>query len=33
MARTCTLKGNPLELEGPELKVGDKAPAATLKKT
>ena len=32
MARTCTLKGNPLELEGPELKVGDKAPDATLRK-
>ena len=32
MPRTCTLKGNPLELEGPELKVGDKAPDATLKK-
>ncbi len=33
MARTCTLKGNPLTLEGPELKVGDTAPNATLKKT
>ncbi|RIK66243.1 MAG: thiol peroxidase [Planctomycetota bacterium] len=33
MARTCTLKGNPLDLEGPELKVGDKAPLATLKKS
>lgn len=33
MARTCTLKGNPLPLEGPELKVGDKAPNATLKKS
>ncbi len=33
MARTCTLKGNPLELEGPELKVGDTAPNVTLKKT
>lgn len=32
MARTCTLKGNPLNLEGPELKVGDKAPDATLRK-
>lgn len=32
MARTCTLKGNPLNLDGPELKVGDKAPAATVKK-
>lgn len=33
MARTCTLKGNPLNLEGPELKVGDTAPDATLKKS
>ena len=33
MARTCTLKGNPLTLEGPELKVGDKAPDVTLKKS
>lgn len=33
MARTCTLKGKPLNLEGPELKVGDKAPDATLKKS
>ncbi len=33
MARTCTLKGNPLTLEGPELKVGDTAPDATLKKS
>jgi len=33
VARTCTLKGNPLNLEGPELKVGDKAPNATLKKS
>lgn len=32
MARTCTLKGNPLNLAGPELKVGDKAPDATLRK-
>ncbi len=32
MARTTTLKGNPLELEGPELKVGDKAPDAVIKK-
>ena len=32
MARTCTLKGNPLPLEGPELKVGDTVPDATLKK-
>lgn len=33
MARTCTLKGKPLNLEGPELKVGDTAPDATLKKS
>lgn len=32
MPRTTTLKGNPLTLAGPELKVGDKAPDATLKK-
>lgn len=32
MARTVTLKGNPLNLAGPQLKVGDKAPDATLKK-
>jgi len=32
MARTCTLKGNPLNLAGPGLKVGDKAPDALLKK-
>ncbi|MBI5865357.1 MAG: thiol peroxidase [Planctomycetes bacterium] len=31
MARTVTLKGNPLALVGSELKVGDKAPNATLK--
>ena len=30
MARTCTLKGNPQNLDGPELKVGDKAPDFTL---
>jgi thiol peroxidase len=30
MARTCTLKGNPVTLEGPELKVGDAAPDITL---
>ena len=30
--RSVTLKGNPLPLEGPELKVGDAAPVATLKK-
>lgn len=29
--RTCTLKGNPLKLDGPELKVGDAAPDATLR--
>ena len=33
MARTCTLKGNSLTLFGPELKVGDKAPDATLKRS
>lgn len=33
MARQTTLKGNPLNLEGPELKVGDKAPDARLKKS
>lgn len=33
MARTCTLKGKPLTLEGPELKPGDPAPDATLKKS
>ncbi len=33
MARTCTLKGNSLTLTGPELKVGDKAPDATLRKS
>lgn len=32
MARTCTLKGNTLPMAGPELKVGDKAPEAVLKK-
>ena len=32
MSRSCTLKGNPLPLAGPELKVGDKAPEAVLKK-
>lgn len=32
MARTCTLKGNPLNLAGPELKVGDKAPNARVKR-
>ncbi|HWL93602.1 MAG TPA: thiol peroxidase, partial [Phycisphaerae bacterium] len=31
MARTSTLKGNSLNLEGPELKVGDKAPDAVLR--
>lgn len=30
--RFVTLKGNPLALEGPELKVGDAAPNATLRK-
>lgn len=33
MARTCTLKGKPLNLEGPQLKPGDKAPDATLRKS
>ena len=33
MPRTCTLKGNPLELSGPELKVGDNAPDCTVKKS
>lgn len=33
MSRQCTLKGKPLRLEGPQLKVGDKAPEATLKKS
>ncbi len=32
MARTCMFKGNPLNLAGPELKVGDPAPDATLRK-
>lgn len=31
MGRTVTLKGNALDLEGPELKVGDSAPDATLR--
>ena len=33
MARTVTMKGNPLPLDGRELKVGDTAPDATLRKT
>jgi thiol peroxidase len=33
MARQVTLKGTPLDLEGPELKVGDKAPDVRLKKS
>jgi len=33
MARQTTLKGNPLDLEGPELKVGAKAPDVTVKKS
>lgn len=33
VARSVTLKGNPLSLDGPELKVGQKAPDATLKKS
>jgi thiol peroxidase len=32
MSRTTTLRGNPLPLEGPELKVGDPAPDASLSK-
>ena len=32
MSRRCTLKGNPLVLTGPQLKVGDTAPDAKLKK-
>ena len=32
MSRTTKLRGNPLALEGPELKVGDTAPDATLRK-
>lgn len=31
MSRTVNMKGNPLELEGPEISVGSKAPDATLK--
>ncbi|HNQ24698.1 MAG TPA: thiol peroxidase [Phycisphaerae bacterium] len=33
MARTCTFKGNPLPLEGPALKPGDKAPDVKLSKS
>jgi len=33
VARTCTLRGNSLTLAGPELKAGDKAPEAVLKKS
>ena len=33
MSRSCTLKGNKLDLEGPELRVGSKAPDATLRKS
>jgi len=33
MARSVTMKGNPISLEGPEIKVGDKAPSVQLKKT
>ncbi|MCH9021502.1 MAG: thiol peroxidase [Planctomycetes bacterium] len=32
MSRSCTLKGGKLDLTGPELKVGDAAPDASLKK-
>lgn len=31
MPRTVTMKGSPLTLEGPELKVGQRAPDATLR--
>lgn len=31
MGRTVTLQGNPLDVEGPELKVGDPAPNTTLR--
>ena len=33
MARTCTLRGKTLTLEGPGLKAGDPAPDATLRKS
>jgi len=33
MARSVALKGNSISLEGPEIKVGDKAPSVSLKKT
>lgn len=33
MSRQCSLKGKPFRLDGPQLKVGDKAPNATLKKS
>lgn len=33
MARSVTLKGNPLPLVGPQLRVGDKAPNATLRRS
>lgn len=33
MARTCTLRGKTLTLEGPGLKTGDAAPDATLRKS
>lgn len=33
MGRQVTLKGGPLDLEGPELKVGDRAPDARVKKS
>ena len=33
MARICTLKGKELALEGPQLKVGDAAPDALLRKS
>jgi thiol peroxidase len=33
VARSCTFKGKPLSLEGPQLKPGDEAPDATLRST
>jgi len=33
VTRSCTLKGTPLDLDGPEIKVGDHAPDATLRKS
>lgn len=33
MSRSTTLKGNPFDLEGPEIQVGDKAPEFTVNKS